>query len=226
MPTFTSRVGLRKPDTSDNVIVGTDINDNFDDVDKHLGLLVCTSASRPTGSDRFIGRTIYETDTHSRLYWNGTAWILIGKRYARKTANEVVNNSATLQNDDALAVVLGPGTWEVQTHLVAGGPTGADLKVDYTFSGTLSTHRRYLQGPAGTGNDSANTILTLGAQTAITAAAAYALEPVVAAHIWETIIAVVTAGGTLQLRWAQNVATASDTTIFTNAYMTAEQIDE
>lgn len=75
MPTFTTRLGLRKPATSDNVNIVTDLNDNYDDIDNHLGHLVCTSASRPTGSDRFQGRTIYETDTLQTAMWDGSAWV-------------------------------------------------------------------------------------------------------------------------------------------------------
>lgn len=36
--------------------------------------LTCTSATRPTGTARFAGRLIYETDTKMWRTWNGSRW--------------------------------------------------------------------------------------------------------------------------------------------------------
>lgn len=74
MATNTSRVALRKPATSDNVDVVQDLNNNYDKIDLHLGTFICTSSTRPTGTDRFTGRVILETDTLQRLIWDGSAW--------------------------------------------------------------------------------------------------------------------------------------------------------
>jgi hypothetical protein len=81
MATTTARAGLRKPGTSDFVTVGTDIDDNMDQIDEHLGALVCTSSTRPTGVDRFTGCIIYETDTLQYLNWDGANWQYIGGHF-------------------------------------------------------------------------------------------------------------------------------------------------
>jgi len=78
MATFTSRLGLRKPATGDNVNVTTDLNDNNDKVDLHIGDYVCTSSTRPTGVNLFTGRTIFETDTKQWLMWDGSSWLYRG----------------------------------------------------------------------------------------------------------------------------------------------------
>jgi hypothetical protein len=195
----------------------------MDQIDQHLGFLVCTSSTRPTGSDLFTGRTIFETDTKNRYFWTGTDWYLLNKLVAIKTADEIVNNSSTFQNDNHLVLSLDPGTWNIILQVPYSGPTGADLKSQYTFSGTSSAHRRYNHGPAGTGNDNANTIVTLTANVAFSGTEQYAAASG-AGTIVERIIMIVTVAGTLQWQWAQNVATVGDTTVFTRGIMTAERL--
>lgn len=39
-------------------------------------VLTCTSATRPTGTARFTGRLIFETDTKAWGWWDGTRWVL------------------------------------------------------------------------------------------------------------------------------------------------------
>ena len=38
--------------------------------------LTCTSATRPTGTARFAGRLIFESDTKAFGWWDGTRWVL------------------------------------------------------------------------------------------------------------------------------------------------------
>lgn len=37
-------------------------------------VIVCTSSTRPTGTQRYVGRFIYETDTGRMYVWKGSAW--------------------------------------------------------------------------------------------------------------------------------------------------------
>ena len=39
-------------------------------------ILTCTSATRPTGTARFAGRLIFESDTKAFGWWDGTRWVL------------------------------------------------------------------------------------------------------------------------------------------------------
>lgn len=85
--TFTTRLGLRKPDpdptTGDFITVTTDINNSMDKIDAAIGVTVCTSGTRPTGADRWDGREIYETDTQRKYMWSAalTTWLplLVGR---------------------------------------------------------------------------------------------------------------------------------------------------
>lgn len=81
MATTTTRLLLRKPDpnptTGDLINVTTDISDSMDKLDATAGFTVCTSGTRPTGTDRWDGRQIYETDTRRTYMWANalTTWL-------------------------------------------------------------------------------------------------------------------------------------------------------
>lgn len=77
MPTFTNRLGLIKPSGGENVDVDQ-LNANFDRLDAKIATVVCTSTTRPTGTDRYQGLVIYETDTGNTYVWDGTGWVWIG----------------------------------------------------------------------------------------------------------------------------------------------------
>lgn len=73
MPTFTTRLGLRKPTGGENVNVTTDISANYDLIDIAVGTTICTSSTRP--SSPFSGQSIWETDTKRFLIFSGSQWI-------------------------------------------------------------------------------------------------------------------------------------------------------
>src|SRR5918994_690085 len=86
MGTSTTRLLLWKPDGlpgGDNINVDTDINNNADKIDDAVGFKVCTSGTRPTGTARWDGRMIYETDTRRQYMWSAALsfWMpmLIGR---------------------------------------------------------------------------------------------------------------------------------------------------
>jgi len=68
-PTFTSKLLLRKPDpdpaTGDFVNVQTDVNENMDKLDDHIGAKACTDVTRPPTP--FLHEIIRETNT-GRMY--------------------------------------------------------------------------------------------------------------------------------------------------------------
>jgi hypothetical protein len=71
MATNTTRLGLIKPDYTDDVDIA-DINSNMDDIDSAVGATICTSTTRP-GSP-FTGQLIFETNTDKFLVWTGSVW--------------------------------------------------------------------------------------------------------------------------------------------------------
>jgi hypothetical protein len=69
MATFTTRLGLRKPDPTpggDTWSTATDLNANWDKIDAAMPPIVCTSSTRPS-TGLFLGMTIFETDTLALL---------------------------------------------------------------------------------------------------------------------------------------------------------------
>jgi len=68
--TYTSRLGLRKPASTDDVTVDADLGANFDAIDSAVSFTSCTSTTRP--SVPFRGQGIYESDTGRAYVHNGT----------------------------------------------------------------------------------------------------------------------------------------------------------
>ena len=79
MGTFTSRLKLFKPATSDVVDVAVDLNTNFDLMDTNVGAIVCTSSTRPSGGALYTGLFIYETDTGLAYVYNGSAFVTVAQ---------------------------------------------------------------------------------------------------------------------------------------------------
>ena len=70
MSNSTSRLSLYKPESSENVNVVTDLNNNLDLLDLNMNFRTCTSITRP--SVVWDGLTIHETDTNRSYLWNAT----------------------------------------------------------------------------------------------------------------------------------------------------------
>lgn len=146
----------------------------------------------------------------------------LGILRASKTANETVNNSNVLQNDDHLKVALEANkaySFELKIWLSSGATP--DFK--YTF--TMPSGGDASWGDSG----------VIGA-TAVGAAMSYysvtAPSVVVVAGTGDPkmlfISGIATNGanaGDLQFKWAQNTAHASDTIVYANSLMIATKVD-
>ena len=136
-----------------------------------------------------------------------------------KTADETVNNSNTLQNDDHLAMSLESNAvyfFELFCRWV-GTATTHDAKVGWTVPtgttmewggvyGTTNNQSTYIGSPAGV---SATPNQPLGAAS---------VDPIGSLNgsfgaSWGGYIFVSSTAGTLQLQWAQNTAVASNLTL-------------
>ncbi len=91
MGTLTSRLKLLKPALTDLVDVVTQLNDNYDRLDEVAGVIICTSATRPSGGDLFTGAKIYETDTTKEYVYNGSQWVLTGGAVANRIGGGTSN---------------------------------------------------------------------------------------------------------------------------------------
>jgi hypothetical protein len=67
MATFTSRLGLRKPDPTDKPNRVNDFTTPSDAIDQAVHAEVVTSGTRPTGAAAFDGKRIWESDTKNHL---------------------------------------------------------------------------------------------------------------------------------------------------------------
>ncbi len=139
---------------------------------------------------------------------------------ARKTANENVNNSTVLQDDDHLAIAVeANAVYLMEAFLLYSTDPAADIKLQFT-------------GPAGAtldwgrgGIDSGATTTTTGAsKTAIAIAAAVTLGGITSnttqlfAMPRGTLVTAGTAG-TFRLQWCQQAGVANNSTLYAQSWV-------
>lgn len=136
-----------------------------------------------------------------------------------KTADETVNNSTVLQDDNHLLLALAANeVWQFQIYLIAYAPSPtAAYKIGFTVPALATYYARAIdQDAAG----------TFGLQRITGAGTLTLLGPNGNTYIY-TIEGIVINGanaGNLQLQWAQNTATAEDTKILANSHLIAFKI--
>lgn len=147
--------------------------------------------------------------------------------FVRKTADESVTSSATLQNDNHLTLSIpAAGTYIIDLRLFASSAANAagDLQVGFTFpAGTMHVGYGVLantlaSGSSGTAEFGASLSVASGA-----AAAGIGLSTTVTHQIINAIF-IATASGTLQVQWAQLASNASASTVKAGSYMTMRQV--
>lgn len=108
MATTTSRLSLRKPDPSDTVNVETDLNDNYDAIDTHMGFERRTDFP----ATPFTGKTVMRSDQGDRCYiYDGSTWEEVLVRSAIMGAQQAfsgtdVNTTSTSYTSLSPAVEL------------------------------------------------------------------------------------------------------------------------
>lgn len=132
---------------------------------------------------------------------------------ARKTANETVNNSAALQNDNELFVAAEAGaTYDFTLFGMYTSGTTPDLKVGWTVpSGTTmrwgASYYDTASALALTSNLTESSTLACGGTTFNQS------------FIATGVIVVGSTAGLVQMQWAQNTANASDTILYVGSYL-------
>ncbi|MCA9324102.1 hypothetical protein KC992_03280 [Candidatus Saccharibacteria bacterium] len=160
----------------------------------------------------------------SRQYiWNGSAWTVVGDQRGEdtvavlKTANELVNNTKTPQDDDELFFSIGANeTWIVEFSVTYQSPTAQDMRFQVDGPAGATCVFSILdsdEGAGGQDNTPCNTNMTTITDSATDESA----------RIFGVITTAGTAG-TVQLQWAQNVAAAVNTTVFDGSYLNAVKI--
>lgn len=141
-----------------------------------------------------------------------------------KSADETVNASAALQNDDHLSVAVTTGqTYFVMLRLYVTSASGTSqgLRGAFTFpAASTATGGMVLHSLIATAEHQFTMPAALTTGTAFfTGGAAYLSYAIdISAYF------VFTASGTLQFQWAQDTAHASNTTVEAGSYMLARRV--
>lgn len=145
-------------------------------------------------------------------------WREVGRSFSEaaiiKAADETVNNSAVLQNDDHFSfTVVADTDYLVEVVLMVTTGTTPGWKFGWTLSGMTwdGVYATDLTTPT-LGSASA---IASGTGAGVTATAA------AASRLWSAsfVIHAGSTGGALQFQWAQNSANASDTTVHKNSFL-------
>lgn len=138
----------------------------------------------------------------------------------RKSADEIVNNSTTFQDDDHLLFPVGAGqTWVGRIIVFHSGDSTADIKFAVTFpaSSTILVTAQ-VQHASTTAIHSLGFVTTSGAPIGSSGNSAGGSST-------EILFSVVTTNaGNVTLQWAQNVLTVADTTVKAGSFLTADRI--
>ena len=127
-----------------------------------------------------------------------------------KTADETVNNSNTLQDDDHISLtVLANEVWDFYMVLHTDSNASADVKVGWSVPSGCTINWHEIAVNASANNESGTELLD-GEGVGVTQQDTYG----------GTIIVGGT-GGTVQMRWAQSAAHASDAKVLLGSFLIA-----
>lgn len=186
-------------------------------VDWQTPFLSGTHAARLAAS-HIAGTLWKETDTGLVYLDDGSNWIIWkGDGHVRKTADETVNNSTTLQNDDHLFFPIEAGErWFAEAVLkLEGSSENADFQFDWTGpAGASFAWERYINQASFLGVTTGNNPNALSS-SALTIGSRNGVQAIVLAG-WFTAAGT---AGTIRLRWAQNTATVENSKVLTDSFL-------
>lgn len=144
----------------------------------------------------------------------------------RKTADETVNNSAALQNDDHLVFAIAANeTWIARYAIMYSSNTTADFKFTLWSPGGGATG---IFASHGLGLGAESNVYDLASQAYTTwgtdIMACGGAGAVAALIILEMLVVNSSTPGNVTLQWAQNTADASDTKVLANSFLVAQRI--
>jgi hypothetical protein len=144
----------------------------------------------------------------------------------RKTADESVTNSTTLQNDDALTFVGGANqTWLLTYVLFITSPEAADFAFDMTVPAG-ATFRIGVMGlaPGDTGADATGdgVFTNRSGSGGLEVGTSGTSMPVLA--VVRAVVVNAGTAGAVALKWAQKTADAGATTVLTNSFLLIDRV--
>jgi hypothetical protein len=151
--------------------------------------------------------------------------------YVRKSADETVNNSTVLQNDDHLFLAMVANVTYELTGLLryTCASVTPEIQIDFTFP-SLTTMEYFGAGPGVnvTGQEGNLSAYSPRSTTSPVGAVFYGTNNSAAFALGISLRGLVRVGanaGNLQLRWAQTVATATDLKMLTDSYLLLRRVD-
>ncbi len=146
----------------------------------------------------------------------------------KKKANEIVNNSNVVQNDDDLIAYLDPySVYKIDVIICVSGPGAANFKCRYDFSTDVSEMTpRCCYGPSAQGASNTYDTAVNAIQANYTTEQHYGIDGVYASSIHEKLIVkTASIGGTVRLQWSQVTSTVGDTIVYAyGTYMDVQKV--
>lgn len=140
--------------------------------------------------------------------------------FVRKTSDETVNNSAVLQNDDALLLAMSASsTYLLDLRLIVNSGTTPDFKFTFTVPASTTGSIQIFEG--STPSTAAAVLQGPFSLTATSATSGIAGDQII---LVQGVVVVSSTAGNLQFQWAQNTANASDTKVKANSYMMLQKV--
>lgn len=194
--------------------IGTKAGGPLAKIDTHANRLTATA---------FSGQQWKESDTGLTYLGNGSTWdIWKGEGKVVKTANETVNNSTALQDDDHLfwPIEANEIWWFRLILLATGVSVNADLKVG--MSGPAGSSGQWFIASAASAVGSAVTP-TL-ATDPISGSNTTGLGNGTSMPIWTGVITNGATAGTIKVRWAQGTLTAEDVIVNKGSHLDLKRL--
>lgn len=210
--------------TADNTVarkaVGTNGQALLADSGASDGLSWVTQFVTDTHANRLAaahkaGRLWKETDTGLIYLDDGTNWVIYkGEGHVRKTADEIVNNSLVVQNDDHLLLpVEANEVWKFELLALVNCVT-ATPGTRFIFTGPAGSTITWWNA-TNDGN---------GLSNPVAAQVTFSNPAGISGIRLAGWIANGATAGTLRLQWAQRVATAEDTKVLANSLLLGRRI--
>lgn len=179
-------------------------------------LLRGTRAGQPAANTVAVGSLYYVTDEQITEQTDGANWLSYYDGYSfniTKSADQVVTNNATLQNDTELVFALGANEiWLIELLLIhsANDATG-DFKYNFAFPSSSGFHR-YVSSFDGANALALSTGIQLSAVTALAAAIVLGGDAGDTPRVnWHQIFIRTTAAANIQFQFANNAAAGGRT---------------
>lgn len=212
--TNTSNISTNTTNISNNT---SDIADNASDISTNAGNISTNTTNISTNTTNISNNASDISDLQNDKQDQIEA--------VRKTADESVTSSTTLQNDNHLTYTFpSAGLYEINLNLSYTGDPAGDILCDWATTGTVTIYsRRYTTGCAQAMTSAYDTTLKYRSYANLADDVTYgAYNNTCVAK--ENFLINVTASSTITFRWAQDTSSTTATTVQEGSYLTAKKV--